>query len=216
MAHAPLSRVRSPLLIALLVLPISVMLVAAMRRQPGTATIVVRPDVQYQLIHGWEAVSQASLYELDPYPHRQEVLDELFDKAVEFGLTRLRLGAPSALEHTRDFATEYAEGRISREEERCGRYSTVNDNDDPNVLEPRGFIWTRSIARCAKPSFRWRAGSRRAASTSGSTSSTRRSPIPSAAATATTTIVRPSTPSSRWPSSSTCATRSASGPIRGS
>lgn len=138
-----LPRFRSPLLIALLALPIVVMLASARRRQPGSATITVRPDETFQTIHGWEAVSQASLYELDRYDNRQEVLDELFDKAVDLGLTRVRLGAPSGIENTRDFATEYAQGRISRDEERCGRYSTVNDNDDPNVLDPRGFIWTR-------------------------------------------------------------------------
>lgn len=138
-----LSRFRSPIFIALLLIPIVVMLASARRRQPGSATISLHPDQTFQTIHGWEAVSQASLYELDRYDNRQEVLDELFDKAVDLGLTRLRLGAPSGIENTRDFATEYADGRISRDEERCGRYSTVNDNDDPNSLDPRGFIWTR-------------------------------------------------------------------------
>lgn len=143
MTQSVLSRFRSPVLVALLVIPIVVMLASAKRRQPGAATISVQPDQTFQVIHGWEAVSQAALYELDRYDHRQEVLDELFDKTVEVGLTRMRLGAPSGIENTRDFATEYAQGRISRDEERCGRYSTVNDNGDPNRLDGRGFIWTR-------------------------------------------------------------------------
>lgn len=143
MTYSFLSRFRSPVLVALLVIPIVVMLASAKRRQPGAATIDVRPDQTFQQFHGWEAVAQASLYELDRYDNRQEVLDELLDKAVEFGLTRLRLGAASAIENRRDFTQEYADGRISREEERCARYSTVNDNDDPNVLNPSGFLWTR-------------------------------------------------------------------------
>jgi hypothetical protein len=143
MAHRSLAALRSPLLIALLAVPIAVMLASAYRNQPGEATVTVQPGQQFQVIHGWEAVAQASLEELDKVDNRQEVLDELFDKAVDFGLTRLRLEAKSAIEHTRDIAAEYAAGRISREEERCARYSTVNDNNDPNVLNPRGFIWTK-------------------------------------------------------------------------
>lgn len=141
MTHTFLSRFRSPVLIALLVVPILVMLASARRRQPGSATITVRPDATFQTIHGWEAVAQASLTELDPYEHRQEVLDELFDKAVDMGLTRLRLEVASSIEHNRDIRAEYAAGRISRDEERCARYSTVNDNNDPNVLNPAGFQW---------------------------------------------------------------------------
>ena len=137
--HFPL---RSPVLLALLAIPITVMLVSAYRRQPGSGVITVQPDQQFQRIHGWEAVAQASLRELEPFDNRQEVLDELFDKAVDFGLTRLRLGAASAIENTRDFGAEYRAGRISREEERCARYSTVNDNGNPNVINPGGFIWT--------------------------------------------------------------------------
>jgi hypothetical protein len=131
-----------PFLVAILVVPIGALLVSAYRRQPGEAVITVRPDQQFQTIHGWEAGAQASLYELDPYAHRQEILDELFDKAVEMGLTRLRLAAPSGMENRRDFALERREGRISREEERCARYSTENDNDDPNALDARNFVWT--------------------------------------------------------------------------
>jgi hypothetical protein len=131
-----------PFVLALLVVPIAALLVSAYRRQPGEALITVRPDQQFQTIHGWEAGAQASLYELDRYDHRQEILDELFDKAADMGLTRLRLAASSGMENRRDFAAERRAGRISRDEERCARYSTENDNDDPNVLDPQGFVWT--------------------------------------------------------------------------
>lgn len=142
MSHSTLSRFRSPVLVTLLVVPIVVMLASAKRRQPGAATISVRPDQTYQLIHGWEAVAQAALYDLDRYEHRDEVLEELLEKAVDLGLTRLRVEVSSSIEHHRDFGAEYRAGLISREEERCGRYSTINDNDDPNTLNPQGFIWT--------------------------------------------------------------------------
>lgn len=97
---------RSTLLLTLLALPISVMLALAYRNQPGEGTITVHPDQEFQQIHGWEAVAQASLFELDKYENRQEVLDELLDKAVDFGLTRLRLGVMSGAENTRDFTAE--------------------------------------------------------------------------------------------------------------
>ena len=105
-------------------------------------TITIRGDQQFQLIHGWEAVAQGALLELAPFANHQAVTDELLDKAVDLGLTRLRLGVSSSIENTRDFAAEYRAGLITRAEERCGRYSTVNDNADPNVLNPSGFIWT--------------------------------------------------------------------------
>ncbi len=136
------SRLRSPLFFVLLLIPIAAMLVSAYGRQPRMGAISVQPDQQFQRIHGWEAVSEASLRELEPFENRQEVLDELFDKAVDFGLTRVRLHAPSSIENTRDFAAEYRAGRISREEARCAQASTVNDNDNPKVLNPSGFIWT--------------------------------------------------------------------------
>ncbi|MEZ5294117.1 MAG: hypothetical protein R2745_23750 [Vicinamibacterales bacterium] len=135
-------RVRSPLLLALLAVPIAVMLGSAFRNQLTEVRITVDPTRQFQTIHGWETVAQASVNELAKYDNRQEVLDELFDKAVEFGLTRLRLGVPASIENVRDFKAELAAGRISREEERCARYSTVNDNDDPFVLDSSRFIWS--------------------------------------------------------------------------
>ena len=66
------------------------------------------------------------------YPQRCNAGVELLDKAVDLGLTRLRLEAPSSIENTRDFFAEYAAGKISAAEWRCGRYSTVNDDDSPS------------------------------------------------------------------------------------
>lgn len=135
-------RLLLPLLLVVLVASLAYLLTAVARHQTRAAVIAVHPDEQYQVIHGWQAGAQASLYPLDLMPHRQETLDELFDKAVDAGLTRLRLAVPSAIENTRDFAAERRAGRLSRAEERCARYSTVNDDADPATGNPRGFIWT--------------------------------------------------------------------------
>jgi hypothetical protein len=139
MTHSAASRFRFPLLLVLLILPISALLASAYRNQPGAATISLVPDERHQTIHGWEAVAQASLAYLKDYDNKQDVLDELLDKAVDLGLTRVRLEVRSSAENTRDIVGEYLAGKVSRDEMRCGRYATVNDNDDPNTRRAEGF-----------------------------------------------------------------------------
>ncbi|MCC6988955.1 MAG: hypothetical protein IT181_08150, partial [Acidobacteria bacterium] len=141
MTHSAASRFRFPLLLVLLVLPISALLASAYHNQPGAATVTLHPDERYQTIHGWEAVAQASLSYLKDFDNKQEVLDELLDKAVDLGLTRVRLEVRSSAENTRDIVSEYLAGKVSRDEMRCGRYATVNDNDDPNSRRAGGFIF---------------------------------------------------------------------------
>ncbi len=154
MTQSAVARLRFPLLLMLLMLPISGLLALAYRNQPGAATITVYPAERHQAIHGWEAVAQGALDYLDEQPNGQEVLDELLDKAVDLGLTRLRLEAPSSIENTRDFFAEYAAGAISAAEWRCGRYSTVNDDASPASRRAAGFRWEtfdRNVRRLVLP-----------------------------------------------------------------
>lgn len=141
MTQSAAPRLRFSLLLVLLTLSIAALLVSAYRNQPGVATIALDHEERHQTIHGWEAVAQAGLDYLAGVEHRHEVLDELFDKAVDAGLTRLRLEVPASIEHTRDLKAEFEAGRISREEWRCRRYSTVNDDDEPGTRRDAGFIW---------------------------------------------------------------------------
>jgi hypothetical protein len=100
----------------------------------GGATIRLDATKRFQTIVGWEAVSwigQAS-------PKYQEWRQEALELAVnDLGINRLRLEVPSGLEHATDiFALE---DTLSEDEFGCLRYSTVNDNDDPNDINPAGF-----------------------------------------------------------------------------
>jgi hypothetical protein len=136
---ASTSRVRRVVVGAVVLIPVAVLLAHAYRRAPGAATITVEPGQQYQLIEGWEATAEAGLDEIAA----PEYLDELVNAGVALGLTRLRLEVRASYEHTRDIEREFREGRISQDDWRCGRYSTVNDNADPDVLDPAGFQFSR-------------------------------------------------------------------------
>jgi hypothetical protein len=104
--------------------------------QPGVATITIDPTTAFQEIRGWEATAEAGFDDETP---SDEYLHEVLDAAADLGVSRLRLEVRSSYEHTRDLAQELRDGRISAEEWRCARYSTVNDNPDPRAIEPSGF-----------------------------------------------------------------------------
>ncbi|OGR87242.1 MAG: hypothetical protein A3J74_11255 [Elusimicrobia bacterium RIFCSPHIGHO2_02_FULL_57_9] len=99
-------------------------------------TITLNPATTYQTITGWEAAAQAG--QSDPlFPNFK---DTLFNQAVnDLGVNRLRLEINSGAENTRDFWTEFRNGQIDNATLRCLRYSTVNDNADPFVINPSGF-----------------------------------------------------------------------------
>jgi hypothetical protein len=104
------------------------------------AQITLSPSTKYQTITGWEATAQAGQ---DNSPAFDAYKAQLFDLAVnDFGLTRLRLEVPSGSENTRDTWQEFRNHTISEAQFKTLRYATVNDNSDPMVLNPRGFIFS--------------------------------------------------------------------------
>jgi hypothetical protein len=123
----------------MLFIPGAALLAYAYRHAPGTATITVDASKQYQTIRGWEATAEAGLDERPTATY----LEELTDAGVALGLTRLRVEVRSSYEHTRDIEREYRDGRMSAKDWRCARYSTVNDNNDPEVIDPNGFQFGR-------------------------------------------------------------------------
>jgi hypothetical protein len=123
-----------------LILPAPVALLAhAYRRAPGSATITIDASREDQTISGWEATAEAGLDE----PVSHAYIPELLDHAQALGLTRLRVEVRASYEHTRDIEREFREGKITKEEWRCLRYATINDNDDARTLSPAGFQWRR-------------------------------------------------------------------------
>jgi hypothetical protein len=106
---------------------------------PGRAVVVLVDSEQFQQIHGWEANAESGLEDTSS----QEYLDELLDAAMDLGLSRLRVEVRSSYEHRRNIEEEFRAKKLTVEEYRCARYSTINDNDDPWVLNESGFRFER-------------------------------------------------------------------------
>ena len=98
--------------------------------------IVVNPAVRYQTISGWEATGNAGAGS----PAFPLVRQQLFDMAVnDVGINRVRLQLRSGIENTQDYNALHDAGQIDDATWRCVRYATVNDNSDPNSINPGGF-----------------------------------------------------------------------------
>jgi hypothetical protein len=106
---------------------------------PGDTTpgdIRVDAGTQFQTITGWEAHVQAG----QEHAQFASFRDALFDQAVnDLGITRLRIEPLAGFEHSRDLADDLERGLIDYPTYRCLRYTTVNDNADPFVIDWSGF-----------------------------------------------------------------------------
>ena len=128
------------------ILPLFVIVVSLSLLFPPPANaqtaITLNPSSTFQTITGWEATSYAK--QDDPnYPNFQ---NDLIDKtANELGITRVRLEIQSGHENTLDNWLLYdnGNGSLPYATYRCRRYSTVNDNNDPNLINPAGFHFSQ-------------------------------------------------------------------------
>lgn len=104
-----------------------------------SAVITIDPAEKHQTMRGWEA----SIDFPDGSPQRERFLEAketIFDKAVdEVGIDRLRLTIKSGAENTMRAWDQYQSGKIDYQQWRPLRYPTVNDNNDPNVINWDGF-----------------------------------------------------------------------------
>jgi hypothetical protein len=107
---------------------------------PADARITLDPGTRYQTIVGWESTAAAGIHEPAHFP---KFRDALFDRVVEdLGITRLRLEVRSGVENTHDWFAETIAGTLDYQGWRPKRYATINDNDDPNVIDWGGFHFT--------------------------------------------------------------------------
>ena len=102
------------------------------------AIIKLDPKTTYQTITGWEAGAQIGQSD---FPNQFQLWKDIVaDLAVnELGINRVRLGISSGVENTQDHWSDFQAGRIDRATLRCVRYSTINDNNDPFVINWSGF-----------------------------------------------------------------------------
>ncbi|MBI3471692.1 MAG: hypothetical protein HY013_10070 [Candidatus Solibacter usitatus] len=112
-----------------------------LRAQQQPAVITLNPSIRYQTITGgWETTDFAAQGDKGENPAFPLFKDALFDQAVnDLGLNRVRLEIRASTENTRAYWDEFRRGTLDAATWRCVRYSTVNDNNDPMVLNPSGF-----------------------------------------------------------------------------
>jgi len=116
-------------------------LAAAVSQVAGerSPTIVLDPGTKYQTITGWEAMSHGG----QMMPNRQLVQPTLLDRAAnDLGINRVRLEIRSGSEHMRDTTAEWQAGLLTNLQLQQVWYTTVNDNDDADVIDWNGFHFT--------------------------------------------------------------------------
>ncbi len=109
----------------------------------GAAEITVDPAVTYQVMTGWEATTR--LWEYDKAGDRFDgswmaVSGPIFDRLVnELGINRLRLELKSGAENPVDYWAQFQAGKVGYKEFRRHFYEKINDDSDPNRVNPAGF-----------------------------------------------------------------------------
>ena len=119
------------------------------RRRARSRSIRARPIRPFT---GWEAVAFA----LDPgnaaYPNFK---DTLFNLVVnDVGINRVRLEIRSGVENSNDNWSAYQAGTIDYQTWRSRRYATINDDADPQTINPAGFHFSEmdnAIDRIVNP-----------------------------------------------------------------
>jgi hypothetical protein len=108
-------------------------------------------STRYQTISGWEATAQAG----QSIPAFSQVSNALYDMAVnDLGITRVRLEVYSGAENDRDYWSETEKIGANNQLWVCTRYSTINDNSDPFVINSSGFHFAQledPINKVVKP-----------------------------------------------------------------
>jgi hypothetical protein len=100
-------------------------------------TITVDPGVTYQTITSWEATAWMGQ---DSNPNLANYSEEVIDLAVnELGLNRLRLEVRAGVENPEDYWTQWQNGTVDYDFWRSHRYTTVNDDADPDNINWSGF-----------------------------------------------------------------------------
>jgi hypothetical protein len=117
----------------------AVVVIARTFVMPTGNSIALVPSVRYQTMQGWEATDQAGQLES---PAWNNYKTPLMDQAVnDLGLNRVRMEVPSGIENPVGYFSRFLAGQITYNEYSLHRYEIINDNSDPNVINPGGFQW---------------------------------------------------------------------------
>ncbi|MEZ5921056.1 MAG: glycoside hydrolase family 30 beta sandwich domain-containing protein [Parvularculaceae bacterium] len=108
----------------------------------AATTITLQPDIEYQTMHGWEATAsvaegkQREIFDLA----KDAILDSIVN---DTGINRVRLEVKSGVENTQRAWERYISGKLDTKGWQALRYATVNDNNDPNVIDWAGFDFSK-------------------------------------------------------------------------
>lgn len=108
---------------------------------PTGNTILVTPSQMFQTITGWEGTNSIGEVECNQVAYQNykaPVIDRLVN---ELGINRVRLEVRSGYENTVDYFPQYRSGQITYAQWKATWYAAVNDNADPNVIDPARFQW---------------------------------------------------------------------------
>ena len=101
----------------------------------ATVTVDVTTDTG-PVFAGWEATADLSDKPTRRDPHHDALLDHLVE---DVGINRVRLEVRSGAERPDRLSSRFVAGRLPYPEYKKQFYRPVNDNDDPQVIDPRGF-----------------------------------------------------------------------------
>ncbi len=128
---------RLPLLVSL------ALACASCSDQPPESTATIDPSTKFQTIDSWEAT--AKLWEFDKRANRFDgswlpIKDQILRALIEEGgINRLRLELRSGTENPVDYWTQFQAGELGHAGFRAHFYEKINDNDDPQRVNPKGF-----------------------------------------------------------------------------
>jgi hypothetical protein len=109
--------------------------------------VTLDPSTRYQTIDGfsvypryWEDDKKNDRFDRSFEPYTGVVSDYLVN---ELGLNAVRIEIWSGLENPRDHWIEHYEGRTTYKQYANLRYEKINDNDDPKLVNPIGFQFSK-------------------------------------------------------------------------
>ena len=105
--------------------------------------ITVDPSITHQVMNGWETTTR--LWEYNKPEDRFDgswipVSDQIYDHLVnELGINRVRIELKSGAENPVDYWSQFEAGKIGYKAFRRHYYEKINDDGDPNHLNPAGM-----------------------------------------------------------------------------
>ncbi len=109
---------------------------------PGTGDITLNSGVVHQRILGWESNAWVGQWDCDgrfPTTVYENFKNELFDRAADLGINRLRLPIRSGAERPTDRFPEFIAGTVPYDTWRATWYDAINDNGNAASINATGF-----------------------------------------------------------------------------